>query len=227
MEHQLEMLHEVSSRVAAADSLHEVLGHVVEFIALVVPFDSCFVYVLEDNELVLRASRNPRPGIVDRLKLAVGQGITGWVAEHKQPVAVSERAFRDPRFQTFRELPEDRFEAFLSVPLLSRGQAVGVINLQHQLPHRHSASEIRVVSLLGFLLGAEVERARFESQVNELTDRLESRKVVERAKGILQTSLGVSEEEAYHTLQRQSRQRRRPMREIAEAIILAEEVRGT
>ena len=57
------------------------------------------------------------------------------------------------------------------------------------------------------------------------TERLESRKIVERAKGILQSSLGVTEAEAYQTLQRQSRQRRRPMKEIAEAIILAEEIK--
>ncbi len=220
------MLHEVGSRMAAADPLHDVLDRVVEFIAAVVPCDSCFIYTLEDRELVLRASRNPHPNVVDRLKLSVGQGITGWVAEHREPVAVGQGAFRDPRFQFFRELPEDRFESMLSVPLLSGGQAVGVINLHHRLAHQHTPQEIKFVSTVGFLVGAEVERARLESEVSVLTDRLETRKLVERAKGILQTSLGVSEEEAYHALQKQSRQRRKPMKEIAEAILLAEEVRG-
>jgi uroporphyrinogen-III synthase len=84
----------------------------------------------------------------------------------------------------------------------------------------------QVVSTIGFLVGGEVERARLESEVTELTERLEARKVVERAKGILQSAMGVSEAEAYHTLQRQSRKRRKPMKEIADAILLAEEVRG-
>src|ERR1700692_1134875 len=91
---QLEMLHEVGSRMASADPLHEVLDRVVEFIATVVPCDSCFIYTLEGRELVLRASRNPHPNEVDRLKLSVGQGITGWVAEHREPVAVGQGAFR-------------------------------------------------------------------------------------------------------------------------------------
>jgi signal transduction protein with GAF and PtsI domain len=222
----VDMLHEIGSRMAAADPLHEVLDRVVEVASAVVPCDSCFIYVLEEKDLMLRASRNPHPGVVDRLKLAVGQGITGWVAEHREPVAVAESAFRDPRFQSFGELPEDRFEAFLSVPLLCRGQVVGVINLQHRLPHRHTPDEIKFVSTLGFLVGAEVERARLEGEVSELTGRLESRKLVERAKGILQLTLGVSEEAAYHALQRQSRQRRMPMKDVAAAIILAEEVRS-
>ena len=58
--------------MASADPLHEVLGQIVEFAANLVECDSCFVYVLEDDELVLRASKNPHEEIVDRLKLRVG-----------------------------------------------------------------------------------------------------------------------------------------------------------
>ena len=84
----LELIHEIGSRLSAADPLHEILERVVELITDVVQCDSCFVYVLEGEELALRASKNPHPEVVDRLKLKVGQGITGWVAKHRQPVAV-------------------------------------------------------------------------------------------------------------------------------------------
>lgn len=59
---------------------------------------------LEPNDLVLRASKTPRPDVVDRLKLRMGQGITGWVAEHRQSVAVASGASQDPRVQLFDEL---------------------------------------------------------------------------------------------------------------------------
>src|SRR4029077_15936359 len=135
---ELDMLHEIGNRIAAADPLPEVLGRVVEIISVVVESDSCFVYVLEGDELVLRASKNPHSEVVDRLKLRVGQGITGWVAEHKRPVAVARDAFQDQRFRSFNELPEDLYQAFLSVPVLSRDKLVGVINLQHgQAPHHN------------------------------------------------------------------------------------------
>jgi uroporphyrinogen-III synthase len=222
---EIGFLHEIGSRFAAADPLHVVLNRVLSFVSAVVQCDSCFMYVLEHDELVLRASKNPHNDVVDRLKLRVGQGLTGWVAEHRQPVAVGCHAFEDPRFQVFNELPEDRYEAFLSVPVLCRGRLVAVINLQHRHPHEHSWNEIQLVATVGFLVGAEIELARLESENELLSERLETRKVMERAKGILQRDLGLSEEDAYLMIQKQSRQRRRSKREIAEAILLADDLR--
>ena len=206
--------------------LEQVLADVVDFTTSVLKCDSCFLYVFENDELVMRASKNPHPEAVNRLKLKVGQGITGWVAEHGRVVAVTQNASQDPRFQRFNDLPEDRFEAFLSVPLLSRGRLVGVINLQHRNPHRYTDRQIRLISAVGLLVGAEIELARLESENSKLSARLETRKIVERAKGIMQRELKISEEEAYLTLQRESRQRRKSMREVAEAILLNEEIRA-
>jgi len=221
----VDLLHEIGGRLATAGGFREVLDRVVEFASALVKCDSCLVYVLEGEYLVLRASKNAHPEVVDRLKLRVGQGITGWVAEHHEPVAIAEKAAQDPRFQFFHELPEDSYEAFLSVPLMCRGRVVGAINLQHRRPHIYKQREIRLISAIGFLVGAEIELARMEEVNSNLTDQLQTRKVVERAKGILQRELGLSEEQAYLALQKQSRQKRKAMREIAEAIILSEEVR--
>jgi len=187
--------------------------------------DSCLIYVLEGDELVLRASKNPHPEVVGRLKLRLGQGITGWVAQHRGPVAVPEKAAQDPRFQLFHELPEDSYEALLSVPLICRGRVMGVINLQHRRPHVYGQKAIQLISTIGFLVGGEIEMARLEEANSNLSEQLETRKVVERAKGILQRELGLSEEEAYLALQRQSRQKRKAMKEIAEAIVLSDEVK--
>jgi signal transduction protein with GAF and PtsI domain len=221
----VEVIHEIGVRLAQADGFHDVLNRVVEFATALVKCDSCLIYVLEGDELVLRASRNPHPDIVDRLKLRVGQGITGWVAEHNEPVAIPEKAGLDPRFQFFHEVPEDSYEAFLSVPLMCRGRVVGVINLQHRQHHVYRRREIRLISTVGFLVGAEIEMARLEDANTTLSQQLQARKVVERAKGILQRDLGLTEEQAYLTLQRQSRQKRKPMKEIAEAIVLSDEVK--
>lgn len=218
----LAILHGMASRMAASVPLSEVLAELVDFATTVVCSDSCFVYVLEGSELVLRASKNLHPEAVNCLKIKIGEGITGWVAQHQQAVAVSERAFADPRFQFFNQLPEDRFESFLSVPLLSRGRLVGVINLQNRLPHMYTRRETSLITTIGFLVGAEIEMARLESENSQLAGRLETRKLVERAKGILQRDLKINEEQAYVMLQRESQQRRRSMKEIADAIILSD-----
>ena len=224
-EFDMEFLHAMTSRMSTAVPLEEVLAEVVEFAANVVTCDSCFLYVLEGDELVLRASKNSHPEVVDRLKLGLEQGITGWVAKHREPVVVAKNAFADPRFKLFTELPEDRFEAFLSVPVASRGRLVGVINLQNRAPHQYNRREISLVSTIGFLVGAEIEMARLETENLQLSRRLETRKIIERAKGILQRSLRLSEEDAYLVLQRESRQRRKPMKDVAEAIVLSEDVK--
>jgi uroporphyrinogen-III synthase len=181
--------------------------------------------VLEGDKLVLRASKNPHADVIDHLGIKLGQGITGWVAEHREPVALASNASEDSRFKLFKNLPEDRFEALLSTPILCAGRVVGVINLQHRNSYQHTLNEVRLLSTIGYLVGAEVERARLENENAQLAGRLEARKAVERAKGILQRDLSVGEEEAYRMMQRESRQRRKSMLEIAEAILLGEEIR--
>src|ERR1700680_1783506 len=87
----VDLLHEIGNRLATADGFHDVLTRVVEFATVLVKCDSCLIYVLEGEELVLRASKNPHPDAVDRLKLRVGQGITGWVAGQQEQGAVGAR----------------------------------------------------------------------------------------------------------------------------------------
>jgi len=201
---QMDFVHEISSRIAAADPLHLVLDRIVAFIAGMIPCDSCFLYVLEaakDGEkLVLRASKNPHADLVGQIGLDIGQGVIGWVAQHRQPVALASNASDDPRFKAFKNIPEDNFEAMLCTPILCAGRVIGVINLQHRLTYRHTPEEVRLLSTLGFLVGAEIERARLEVENSELTTRLETRKIVDRAKGVLQ-------------------------RDLAEAILLSQELR--
>lgn len=221
----IDFLHEVSSRLAAADSFHVVLTSIVDFVTTVIPCDSCFIYVMEHDKLVLRASKNPHADLVDNLGMHLGQGITGWVAEHGEPVAIASGASNDSRFVRFRNLPEDHFEAILCTPILCASKVVGVITLQHQMSYQHTANEIRLLSMLGFLVGAEIERTRLETENLQLAGRLETRKAVDRAKGILQRDLAMSEDDAYRTMQRESRQRRISMREIADAIVLGDDLK--
>jgi AmiR/NasT family two-component response regulator len=97
--------------------------------------------------------------------------------------------------------------------------------LQHGRPRRYSLREVKLLSSVGVLLGAEIGISRLQSQNSDLLMELETRKLVARGNGILQRELGLSEHEAFLVLQRQSQQKKRPMKEIAQAIILSAEVR--
>jgi uroporphyrinogen-III synthase len=128
-------------------------------------------------------------------------------------------------------LVEDTYEALLSVPLVSAGDLVGVINVHHRDAHEHTPDEIGTLAFIGEQLGVAIaksflleENARLLEQTLEMRRELETRKLVERAKGIVQRKYHLTEEEAYLRLREQSRRLRRPMKDLAEAIILNEEL---
>lgn len=225
-ESDIALLVRLGRRIASLAPMDEILSEAVQFVADAVKCDSCAAYVAEGEELVLRAWSNPHPETAQRVRVKSALGITGWAAGDRDSVVATRGADADPRVKVFFNEPlEDRFESFLSVPMISGGRLVGTVNLQTRENHSYSEREIGLIATLGFLVGAEVERARLENENLALVDRLETRKIVERAKGILQRDLQVNEEDAYLTLQRESRQRRKSMKEVAEAIILSDDLK--
>ena len=123
------VLHRVSGIVSSELSLDEMLGEVVGLTARVSGCDACLVYLVESEtgEFVLRASLVPHARDLGNLRMKMGEGVTGWVAEHQSPVALSSNATSDTRFKLFPALIEDTYEAFLSVPLVNKGKAIGVV----------------------------------------------------------------------------------------------------
>jgi uroporphyrinogen-III synthase len=227
------VLHRISRIISSERSLDEMLGEIVGLAARVTGCDACLVYLVdgESDEFVLRASLVPHAKDIGNLRMKMGEGVTGWVAEHQAPVALSSKASSDPRFKMFPALIEDTYEAFLSVPVVNSGKAIGVINVHHRERHVHTAEEISTIQFIGEQMGAaigksllEEENARLAEEAAEVKRQLETRKVVERAKGILQRRQNITEEEAYLRMRNESRRLRKPMKELAEAIILAEEL---
>jgi uroporphyrinogen-III synthase len=219
------LLNRTAIHISKAGPLQEALGHLVNFVTTVMTCDSCMVYVLECNELVLQGSKAVHRDIVGRVRMKMGEGITGWVAENRQPVAIADHAYEDFRFKLFNELPEDRFESFLSVPMVSGGRLVGIINVQNRARYQFSEREINLIATIGFLVGAEIERARLQSDNSAILEKLETRTLVDRAKAILQRSLNLGEEKVYRIMQRESQDRNKSMRKIAEAVILIDELK--
>jgi signal transduction protein with GAF and PtsI domain len=230
---QVALLHRISNIVSSEISLDEMLGEIVGLTVQVTACDACLVYLIEheSNEMVLRASQMPHQADLGNIRIKVGEGVTGWVAEHRSVVALPQNAAADARFKHFQALVEDTYQALLSVPLVTSGEVIGVINVHHREPHQHTPDEIALLTFVGEQMGGaisksvlEEENARLLEETQEMKRQLETRKLVERAKGILQYRQNLTEEEAYLRLRNESRRLRRPMRELAEAIILAEDL---
>src|SRR6202034_4765593 len=115
-EQQLRLLQKISRYLIRQTKLQDALDNVVSLVVEFMDCDSCLLYLLDNRELVLRASN--RPSAVGNVKLTMNEGLTGWVAREKRLLAISREAFRDPRFKFFSALPEDTYEAFLSAPVL-------------------------------------------------------------------------------------------------------------
>ena len=229
---QIDLLHQTSKIVSSGLILDEMLKELIRLTAEVTACDACLVYLVEpEGEIVLRASQLPHTREIGSIRMKLGEGITGWVAEHKSVVTLSAKASGDKRFKNFPALVEDTFEAFLSVPLVTGGNVIGVINIHHRKPHAHTPEQVALLSFMGEQMGGAIARSRvFEENIRlqeetlEMKRQLEARKLVERAKGILQSKYNLTEEEAYLRLRGESRRLRRPMRDLAEAIILAEDI---
>jgi hypothetical protein len=167
---QLRLFQKVSRLIAKAPVLRQALDSIAGQAAEYLHADSCLLYLLSGDQLVLCAARGANPAAVGQVRLRLSEGLTGWVARERRLLAISREAYQDPRFKNFRDLPEDRYEAFLSAPLIARNRVVGVINLQHQQPHSHSGDELEMLTTLGEQAGA---LAVLSATDNDRLDRLD------------------------------------------------------
>lgn len=169
-------------------SLQEVLQGIVNLVVEFTECDSCLVYLLDNDDLVLCASNTPHPSTIGKVRLKTSEGLTGWVARERRLLAISREAYKDPRFKAFGDLPEDSFEAFLSAPVIARNRVVGVINVQHRLPHPHTGGEMELLTTVGEQVGCLLVLARMEPTAIEAANHVElvlsSGPIVPRTTGV-------------------------------------------
>ncbi|MBN1869341.1 MAG: GAF domain-containing protein [Candidatus Omnitrophica bacterium] len=159
---ELKVLRKVVEITNSELDLTVVLEEVVGVITEATKADSVFIYLFDDQKkhLVLMASKTPHKQELGKITLKTGEGITGWVAQENKPVAIKENAYKDKRFKNFDVLPEDRYEAFLSVPIIHKNKAIGVVNVQHKKAHEYAPDAINLISLIVKQISGVIEHAR-------------------------------------------------------------------
>lgn len=161
-EHDAQILQRIIETISSSLDLSTVLQEIVGLVGTVTEADACLLYLLDDGSatLRLRACRPAHLEEVGEIMLHVGEGLTGMVARDRRPIVIERQAFQDPRFRRFQQLPEDAYEAFLSVPVTARNRLIGVINAQHRESHRYPAATISLVETIGRLVGTAVVNAQ-------------------------------------------------------------------
>ena len=219
-----DLFYEIADHLAGGDTLDEVLASVVGFAVALVKCDDCCTYVRQGNELIPWVWKHLNHGSLQGATLPMDGGFASAHAFHRAPVAGAESSRDSSAFKAFDEWSKDPGETFICVPFLSRSNLMGALTISHWQPRLYATRELQLLSSVGHLLGAELRLSHLQKEKSELVLELETRKLVERSKGILQRELRLSEQEALLALQHQSQEKKRPMKEIAQAIILNAEV---
>jgi signal transduction protein with GAF and PtsI domain len=165
VEQQLRLFQRVSRLMTRDLELDDVLHEMVTLLQDFLQSDSCLIYLVEEGELVLAASSDQNRQNIGRVRLRLNEGLTGWVARERRLLAISREAYNDSRFKYFKDLPQDTFEAFLSVPIISQNKVVGVINVQHREQRTHSGGDMEMLSTLGEQIGCLLVLSRQNSRV--------------------------------------------------------------
>lgn len=161
---EAEALRRIGESMGSLFDLEEMLHAVAGIAVQVTSTDSSQVYLFNDSHdlLVLRAvnDTDPKEELVGKLRLRVGEGLTGWVAQHKEAVMLGHDAQHDPRFRFVPELQEDKYQSILSVPLQYHGEVIGVINVRTVKPHTYSQTQVRLLESIAAQVAGAVENSR-------------------------------------------------------------------
>lgn len=205
--------------VAKGDTFDEALASTIDFTVWLVGCDECVAYIRDDSELVPWVWKHSMNRSVEQSRLSIHRGYAAALAEHRQPIAIAEPIAESPRIKDPSAWSTDPGETFVSIPLLARSKLFGAIDLKHHRPHAYSCREFKLLSSLGYLLGADIGISQLKKENSDLILQLETRKLIERGKGSLQRDQELSQEDAYLGFQRQSWQKRFSIKGTAQAIM--------
>jgi transcriptional regulator with GAF, ATPase, and Fis domain len=156
-------LEEISMLVSSDFDLPEVLNHVASKIADQLKVSVCSIYLMDQGDLLLAATYGFDPSFIGKIRIRLGEGITGTVAKQRQYISLN-RASQDPRYKNFPELQEEKYNSMLSFPVADKQEVFGVINVNSTTMKTFSEDEIYFVSIIANLILSAVKlRKRFAS----------------------------------------------------------------
>ena len=223
---QIEALSKISKAITSELYLEDILKLIVAVTAQAMGSKVCSLLLLDEKrkELVIRATQSISESYNKKPSLKLGEGIAGKVALSKDPVQIYD-VTKEKEYKYKDIAQKEGLASLLCVPMIVKGKAIGVINLYTSSPHKFSRNEINTLTAISTQAAMVIENTELMVKTKVIQEELETRKLVERAKGILMRESSISEEEAHRLIQKYSMDSRKTMREIAEAIILTKELK--
>lgn len=219
-------LAKISEAITSDLYLEDILKLIVSVTAEVTGSKICSLWILEEKEkeLRLRATQAIDEDYLKERTLKLGEGVVGFVAQQKKPMIIP-NVLKEPKYKEKPLARKLKLHSMLSVPMEVKGRIIGVVNIYTPTPHNFNEIEINILKSIANQAAIVIENFRLVVESKIIREELESRKIIERAKGILMKQENLSEEEAYNRIRKYSMDKRRSMREVSEAIILSEEMK--
>lgn len=221
----VEALTKISRAICSDLYLEDILRLIVTVTAEVMNSKIVSLMLLDEKKerLLIRATQSVSEEYNKKPPLKVGEGIAGKVVQTNRPIAIYDvRKEAEYKYKNIAE--KEGLCSLLCVPLSVKGKVIGVINCYTSTPHHFTKTEVDVLTSVANQAAVAIENTELMVRTKVIQEELEARKLIERAKDILVKKLNISGEEAYRRIQKRSMDIRKPMREIAEAIILTSEI---
>ena len=171
---QLAFLERVVRATAETADHHQLLRSIIDETTEATGTQVCSLYLWEesDRQLVLTATNGLSQSGVGHVRLGLGEGVTGWVAAHRQPLQVP-NVYTEPRFTWVPGLDQERYRSMLSVPIVSGERVIGVMNVQTVDVHEFGAEEVEFVETIAAQVAGIIE-------LSSLRQRLAAQLALER-----------------------------------------------
>ncbi|MHB8155656.1 MAG: GAF domain-containing protein [Candidatus Omnitrophota bacterium] len=224
---QIEAISKVANLITSGMYLEELLRLVVQVTAEIMNSKISSLMLLDPDkkELVVKATQSISEAYNKKPNILLGEGIAGEVAKNNKAICILD-VKADPRYLNQDVARKEGLCSLACVPLAVRGRVIGVLNCYTSKKHKFSKHELDLLTALANQAAIAIENAELDLRVRSAEEALTTRKLVERAKDILSLDANINSSEAYRLIQKQSMNMRKSMREVAEAIILAKDVRG-
>jgi len=222
----IEALSKISRAISSDLYLEDILKLIVTVTAEVMNSRICSLMLLDEKKqnLVIRATQSISQEYINKRPLVKGEGLAWKAVLENRPIAIQD-VLKEPEYK-YKDIAEkEGLVSLLCVPLSVKGKAIGVLNCYTSKPHKFTNTEINVLTSVANQAAIAIENTELMVKSRVIQEELETRKLVERAKGILMKEEGLTEEDAFRKIQKYSMDRRKPMKEVAEAIIVAHEMK--
>lgn len=222
---RIEALSEISQAITSDTYLDDILRLIVVVTAKVMDSNICSLMLLNNDTglLEIRATQAVSDLYLKKPPVLLGAGVSGRAAKENRPIDVLD-VKEDPAYVNKEVAVKENLCSLLSMPMSVRGRTLGVINCYTSVPHEFSEEEKTILATVANQAAMAIENTQLLMQAKLMEEELETRKLIERAKDVLMEDRGISGYEAFQAMRRKSMDARRPVREIAEAVILANEV---